>query len=421
MTSTTQTNFDPALKQIYRESNVQKLTYAMRPLFGMLPKFEGFGGRNMPVVLQYGNPMGRSAVFSTAQSNRTQVKLGAFLLTRVNNYSVATIDGEVVESTRGDNYAFLEALKLKIDTAMAALADDIETELFRDGNGYIARIATAGLSSANPMVITLAQVEEITGFEVGMVILADDTITGASLKATPASITIAGVDRSAGTITTGYDNSGSTTDWAAADYLFVSGDQATGAGTTNFRKIAGLDAWCPSSTTSTSFFGVDRTVDSRLAGLTHTGTSDTLEDAAIDAQSKASREGGMPDVFFLHHAQVRRLNKELGAKKEYTESNASGPDGLIATVGYRGIVINGDHGPINVIAANKCQANVGWMLQKDVWTLNTLGPAVKMLMEDNLRILRQASADGYEVRLGSRGQLGCKAPIWNVRVSLPTP
>ena len=49
-------NFDAAMKQIYRPSNVKKLTYDMRPLTAMMPKFEGFGGRNMPVVVKWGHP-----------------------------------------------------------------------------------------------------------------------------------------------------------------------------------------------------------------------------------------------------------------------------------------------------------------------------------------------------------------------------
>ena len=158
-----------------------------------------------------------------------------------------------------------------------------------------------------------------------------------------------------------------------------------------------------------------------MAGLRHTGTSDTLEDATIDAQSKAAREGGMPDVLFLHHAQVRRFIKELGAKKEYSETNAVGPKGMVANVGYRSLVIQGDHGPISVLAANKCQATIGWMLQMNTWELATLGAPVKFLMEDGLRILRQASSDGYEVRMGFRGNVSCKAPIWNVNISLPSP
>ena len=211
-TSTTQSNFDAALKQIYRDRNVQKLTYTHRPAFGTIPKYESFGGRNMPVVLQYGNPQGRSASFSNAQTNRTQVRLEDFLLTRVNNYAISTIDGEVVESTRGDAHAFLSALKLKIDTTMANLADDVEGDIFRDGNGARAQIGS--VTAANPMVITLSEIEEIPQFEVGMVLEADSTKPISTARTAPATATINKVDRSAGTLTTDYDNSTTSVDIA---------------------------------------------------------------------------------------------------------------------------------------------------------------------------------------------------------------
>ena len=148
-TSTTNTNFDAALKQIYRDSYTRKLTFRRRPLFGLLPKFEGFGGRNMPIVLQYGNPQGRSRTFSNAQTNRTQIRVEDFLLTRVNNYAVSTIDGETIESTRQDDYAFLSALKLKIDSTMASLADDLESSFFRSSDGNRGQISA--VTTANPM------------------------------------------------------------------------------------------------------------------------------------------------------------------------------------------------------------------------------------------------------------------------------
>ena len=412
-TSTTNTNFDPALKQIYRDKYVRKLTCRRRPLFGLLPKFEGFGGRNMPIVLQYGNPQGRSATFSNAQNNRTQVRVEDFLLTRVNNYAISTIDGETIESTRADDYAFLSALKLKIDTTMANLADDLEGSFFRSNEGHRGTIGSTP-TAANPMVITLTQTEEITMYEVGMVLVSDDTSTGASLRTAPATATVDGVNRSSGTLTTDYDNSSTTTDWATGDYLFVQGDESA--------KPSGLIDWCPDSAPgSTAFFGVDRTADSRLYGLSHSGTSDTLEDAAIDAQSKACTQGGRPDLFVVHNAQVRRFIKELGAKKEYSETKAVGADGMPANIGYRSLIVQGDEGPIAVVAANKCQPNRGWMLQRDTWSLNTLMAPVRVLADDGLRILRQASADGYEVRMGFRGNIGCNAPIWNVNVQLPTP
>jgi len=411
MTDTNNTNFDAALKQIYRPSNLAKLTYKRRPLLGMLPKFEGFGGRNMPVPILYGNPQGRSATFATAQSNATQVLVEDFLLTRVSNYAVSTITGEVIETTRGDNMAFLRALKTKIDSTMNVLSDDWETALFRDTNGH--RAQTGSVTNADPMVITLLQTEEITNFDVGMVLIADATATGATPNATPASVAVAGISRSAGTLTTDYANDGTTTDWAANDYLFVSGDQSA--------KIAGLASWFPGSAPgATSFFGVDRTTDDRLSGTIHDGSGGPVEEAGIDAQSKVAREGGGggDQVWLMHHGQMRKLIKELGGKKEYTSVGARGGKGMIADIGYAGVRIYGDTGEIKAVACNKAQALYSYILQLDVCQFATIGAPVRLLNEDGNKILRQASADGYEVRIGGRGNFCSKAPIWNANVKL---
>lgn len=415
--STTVTNFDPAMKQLYRPENLQNLTYDMRPFFGMLSKSEAFGGRNMPVVVQFANPAGgRSAAFQTAQSNRSQVRIEDFLLTRVSDYQVATIDSEAVEATRGDTYAFLSALKTKIDGSFAALADAIESFLFRSGTGSLAQIGsiTANVSGTDER-ITLLQVEEIPNFELDMVLVASAT-DGGALRATPASATVTLVDRTNGRVNVTDLTAG--TDWAANDFLYVQGDAANAGSNV---KISGLSAWLPATVGAAAFFGVDRTIDSRLAGLVHDGSSGQMEDIAIDSQSKVGREGGRVDTLIVHNAHYRRLIKELGAKKVYSDAMAQSAKGQVATIGYRSVVIEGDYGPIRVVPANKCQATVGWALSMKSWKLHSLGPATKFLMEDGLRILRQSSSDGYEVRMAFRGNLCTKAPIHNCRITLPTP
>jgi hypothetical protein len=303
--STTTSNFDPAMKQIYRPENVNNLVYSIRPLLGLLVKNEGFGGRNLPIVLQYGNPVGgRSASFSTAQSNRSQVRVEDYLLTRVSDYQIATIDSEVIEATRGDTFAFLSALKQKIDGSFAALSDAIESFLFRSGTGALAQIGTITANvTATDDRLNLLQPEEVCNFEVDQVLVAS-TADGGALRATPASTTVKNVDRSAGTVTVSDLTGG--TDWGNNDFLYVQGDAAAGGSNV---KISGLAAWLPSTVTATSFFSVDRTIDSRLAGLTHTGTSDSMEDVCIDSQSKVGREGGKADLFVCHNAHYRRFGK----------------------------------------------------------------------------------------------------------------
>lgn len=416
MASVTLTSFDPALKQLYRDTNVQKTTYYRRPILGMLPKFEGFGGRNMPVVLLYGNPQGRSAVFSTAQTNASSVQLEDFLLTRVNDYSVATIDGEVAEASVGNNMAFLSAMKTQIDTAMAALADSIESALPRSGTGSLGTIGAVTLNvDGTDDRLTLTNIENITNFEVNMVLVAS-AADGGALNATPASATVTKIDRTNGYVQV--TDIGGASDWTAGDFLYVQGDAAAGGANV---KLSGFNAWLPDSVTATAFFGVDRTTDSRLSGQVHDASTQTIEEGLIDATSKAAREGGAPDCAFIHHVQMRRLIKELGSKKEYCETYASNSKGLMANVGYKGVRVIGDNGDVDVIAANKVQATKAWVLEKKTWSLNTLGNATKFLMLDGNRILRQSTSDGYEVRLGFRGNLSTKAPIYSVNVTLPTP
>ena len=89
---------DAALKQIYKPGYMNDVVYKDRPLLALLPKSENFGGRNMPVVLEYGHPAGRSQVFATAQTNATPALYEDFLLTRVHDYGVTQIDGETADA-----------------------------------------------------------------------------------------------------------------------------------------------------------------------------------------------------------------------------------------------------------------------------------------------------------------------------------
>jgi hypothetical protein len=90
----------------------------------------------------------------------------------------------------------------------------------------------------------------------------------------------------------------------------------------------------------------------------------------------------------------------------------------VATIGYSGIVVDTNFGSVEVFADIACEYNVAWGLQLDTWKLYSIGQAPKLLNDDDKRILRQPSADGYEVRVGGYLNLGCKAPGKNVRIAL---
>tara|TARA_R100000963_G_scaffold34955_1_gene30376 strand:+ start:526 stop:1770 length:1245 start_codon:yes stop_codon:yes gene_type:complete len=412
MAITNTTNFDAALKQIYSASNVANTTLTRRPLLALLPKRTDFGGRNMPIVNVFGDPQGRSAVFSTAQGNASQVKVDDFLLTRVSNYSIAQVGSEAAEASKGDSMAFLSALKASIDGAMNALSNSLETELFRSGTGAIGKVGTY-VGGAKTFILT--ESESVANFDVNMVLVSSATDGSATRTG---SATITAVDRSTGTITSGSVWDSAITSFAPNDFVYAEGDAAN-AGTNV--AISGLEAWLPATapTGGESFFGVDRSVDSRLYGQYYDASALDVQDGLIDGASLSARVGGSPDLAFINHVQMRTMIKSLTGSQQYNQVNAVTHKQVVADVGFRSVNITADNGQIDVVAAAKCPAESGFIIEKKTWILASLGEPVKFLNLDGNKILRSATADSLEARLAFRGNLACKAPIYNVRLLMP--
>ena len=415
MAITNTTNFDAALKQIYSSANLAKTTLSRRPLLAMLPKRSDFGGRNMPIVNVFGDPQGRSAVFSTAQGNVSEVKVDDFLLTRVSSYSIAQIGSEVAEASKGDAMAFLQALKATIDGAMNALSNSLETQLFRTGTGALGTIdVDPGGAGAN--IFALTEEESIASFDVNMVIVFSATDGSAIRTGGGTTRNVTAVNRSNGQVTVDGAVLGDTT--TDGDFVYPEGDAANGGSNV---CLSGLSAWVPATAPSggESFFGVDRSVDSRLYGQFTDQSSADIEDGLITAGSLSARVGGNPNVCFINHVQQRSLIQNLHNSQNYQTMNATTHKGLVSDIGFRSVAIQGDTGAINVVAANKCPSETGFMLEMDKWILATLGEPVKFLNLDGNRILRSATADSVEARLAFRGNLACKAPIYNVNIQMP--
>lgn len=400
------TSFDSALKQHYTDDRVENLVYMDNPLLALMPKYESFGGRNLPIPLIYGNPQGRSAAFATAQTRgaATSTKLEDFLLTRVKDYSIATIDNETLESSKGNENAFMEAATTEIDGAINALSRSIAVKQYRDGWGDVGKI---GSISSN--TITLSDVETVTNFEVGQQIVVSSTQASAVLRAGSAIIT--NVDRDLGTIT--LDALSGITGETAGDFIFLAGDRQDSA-TPSRLVLSGLGAWIPESAPSSSaFFGVDRTVDvTRLGGLRLDASSLPIEEALIEADAKVAREGMALDHFFLSHKRYGELKKALGSKVQYVDLQAN------AKISFRGILVDGARGPIKVVPDQNCPNNTCFGLKLSMWKLYSLGKAVRVIDTDGMALLRLASSDGVEARYGMYAQMGCRAPGANINIKL---
>jgi hypothetical protein len=397
------TAMNAALKELYDGQVVENLVYADNPFLALVPKKTDFGGKYKPVPIITGVSQGRSATFSNAQGNQSPVQIQSFLLTRVSDYSLATIDNQTMLASRTDKMSFLEGAKLVVDGAFRSITNSLASALFRSGTGSIGAI-----SSISTGVIQLSNVADVVQFEVNQTLQANATDGGTPRAALGYVIA---VNRSLGTVTvsaTGLGGSaGTPSGWAPADFLLVQGDVNA--------KVKGLAAWLPDSspTSGDSFFGVDRSQDvTRLAGIRYDGSAQSIEESLIDSSSLLAREGGKPDVCITNFATYAALEKSLGSKVQYVDMK--GP----AEIAFRGIMVNGANSMIKVFPDRNCQAQKGYLLQMNTWTLNSLGEAPQILRYgDGLEMLRVSNADAGEVRIGYYANLASNAPGWNANVT----
>lgn len=411
------TSYEAGLKYHYTSEHTENLAYYDNPLFALMPKDENFGGRAEPVPIIYGNPQGRSGTFSRAQTNsrRTSTKIEEFILTRAKDHSIFAIDNETIKASEKDVDAFMEASTTEMDGAIQALSNSIASKMYRSGWGEIGTIAT---SSFGVTTLTLNDVEDIVNIEVGMELVVAAAADSGNIRAVGSSgngLYVTGVNRRAGTFTIAYNANDATNGIptiAQNDYLFVRGDRQE-ANSPARVVLTGLEAWLPyGGASATAFFGVDRTVDTRLAGQYLDGTDAPIEEVLNEAIGIVGREGGRLDHFFMPYSKWTDLENSLAGKVQYVDLMANG------TIGFRGIVVNGPKGPVKCIADRNCQSNRIFGLQLGVWKLKSLGKAVEVFDTDGSQLLRMSDDDGVEGRIHFYGNVGCKAPGWNINIAV---
>lgn len=398
------TTADAALKAHYVPLRVKNQVYRDRPGLAMMPKMTRFGGKNLPLPTQFGNPQGVAVTVSGAQTVRTASLVEDFVLTRKKKYGVARIDGETMDASRGDVNSFMEMATTEIDGILHTLSNELAIEIYGDGNGTRGTISV--ITDASPSVITLTNIDDIVNFEVGMELEARSSAGAA--RATPASSTVILVNRDTGVLTMDADLVG---DWVATDTLHRLGDYGA--------VLTGLRGWIPSTRTTAflddSFFGVDRSQDAtRLAGVYYDGSSETIEEALISAAARLGREGARPDVCLMNPIQFANLVKALGSKVIYDRAESSDE----ARIGFDALRLMTPRGIVKVVADPFCPVNDAFMLTMDTWKLYSLGDAPRILDGDGLKWLRISTEDHYEVRVGYYAQVGCTAPGWNARIKL---
>lgn len=425
------------LKELYSDDSwvMKDLVFDKNPFLAICPKDEtemGMGGKSFPVPVMYDTGAGRSAALGTAQTYQTAPQTVEFQVTRVSNYSVATLTNDFLRASAANIGAFMPAAELNVKAAFRNVSNDLAHDMYGDGSGTRGSYgASGGAGSITSGVIVLDNLGMVYQFAVGMALVSFSVSGLTPTQSTSAALGyVIAVDTGLGTVTVSATQGGSAgnpTSWSTTfPYLAQAGDVnfvSNGLSSSNMLKIAGLGAWVPAVAPGggDSFFGVNRSVSpTKLAGLRFAGgASESIQDALIDAVNQLaanSSEAGDPDYIWMNPVSYQTLVKQLTSQANYVSIKHDEID-----ISFKALVLPTANGEIAIMQDRNCPAQTAFVTTLKSWKLRSLGKVPQFLtfpgFYDQLGFPVPGS-DAVELRVGYYANLTCNAPGANAYVPL---
>ncbi len=437
--SNAQTNV-ATLKELYSDDAwvMRDLVFNRNPALALIDKDEsemGLGGKYFPIPVLADTGAGRSANFGNAQTYQTAPQTYEFNVTRVQNYSLATLTGDFLRASAQNIGAFMPGAELNVKAAFQSIGNDLAHDIFSDGSGIRGSYGVSGgAGSISSGVITLDNIGMVYQFAVGMALVSFSISGSTPTQSTSAALGyVVAVDTGVGTVTVSATlggGAGTPTSWSTAfPYLAQVGDVnfiSNGLTSANMLKIAGFGAWIPSTAPggSDSFFGVNRSVSpTKLAGLRFNGASESIQDALIDSVNQLAANGseaGDPDFIFINPVSYQTLVKQLTSQGVYQMIKAKVNEEV--SISFKALVLPTANGEIAILQDRNCPSQTAYIITLKSWKLRTLGKCPQFLtypgFYDQLGI-PLVGADAIQLQIGYYGNLTCNAPGANAVVTLP--
>jgi hypothetical protein len=402
MLSTIVTAVEPIFKQWY-SSSYKTMFYRDRPAMGMIAR-ERAGGEQVKQAIKIAQGAGQSATYQNADTNTSLSTRRPFLGDWGKDYSLAKVQNDLIELSENNKGAIVKALVDETETAVEALALRFERDLFRSGYGELGTVA----SGQGTTTITLTLRADAQNFFPSQVLVAASGVGSGTLRSAGATAVLTGVDRDAGTISSGSNFTAQIAALAANDILFQQGDRSNVASPTPL-KVVGFSGWLPlvAPVGGDNFFGVDRSIDpTSLAGVRVDGRGKPVSQAIYDLAVRIGENGGAPDVAFASFDDFGKLATELENRAVYDNIMGAG-----LTISYEAITIAGPKGRIKVFPDTFCPADRLFVITKRDWTIYCGGGADPMYPSlKGVSLLDVYNDDAVQLRHKTLAQLMCAAP-----------
>ncbi len=426
------------LKELYSDDAwvMKDLVFNRNPALALIDKDEtemGLGGKYFPVPVLSDTGAGRSANFGIAQTYQSAPVTVEFNVTRVQNYSLATLTGDFLRASAQNIGAFMPGAELNVKAAFQSIGNDLAHDIFSDGSGTRGSYGI-GSGSISGGVITLDSIGMVYQFAVNMALVSFSVSGQTPTQSTGAAIGyVIAVDTGLGTVTVSATQGGAAgtpSNWSSSfPYLAQAGDVnfiSNGLNSANMLKIAGFGFWIPSVAPSGSdnAFGVNRSISpTKLAGLRFAGASESIQDALIDAVNQLAANGseaGDPDFIFINPVSYQTLVKQLTSQGVYQMIKAKINEDV--SISFKALVLPTANGEVAILQDRNCPSQMAYIVCLKTFKLRTLGKCPMFItypgFYDQLGIPVPGS-DAIQLQIGYYGNLTCNAPGANAVVTLP--
>lgn len=410
MAASTISQLDYMIKR-YFAPRMTVLTLRDHPFLDNLKRDSSFAGSSKEVPVLGTGPQGiANTDLTVAQAYGNSVGY-KFLITVGDYLACVPLDNKAMEASRNDMGAYANLKKQEIEELLATMGQKMSLDAFGTGGGALGQVGS--VTATTNGVITLKVLSDVVNFERGMILNAsegDGSSTSDTLQSGDGTVT--DVDYNLGTVTF----TGTMTGLDADDYLFRKAMFAGDVSSTAI--IKGLGAWCPSSApSSTTFFNVNRTASSRLGGVRLSSTSGSIADRILDIVTQMQLlYGTTAKDAYLHPLGWVDLSRELASQgvRAIDKKNADG------TWSYKSLTMMTPAGEVAVESDKHCPRATCFALDPKHLTLLSMQELVHTMNGDGLEMLRNATANSYEIRFVSYPQLECNKPTAIGRVAIPT-
>lgn len=365
-------------------------------------KTDAAKGASYQFSVGYSQGPSGSATYSNATTIASDMKYERFTVTSVTDYAMARMNGEDFEKLSGSDGAVVDAWKDRIDGAYQEAIRSLSIQYFGTGTGsrgIAAVISGTTLTLGTASGAGNAEPSRVVNFYVGMSVTASAT-DGATPRDSGAAEVIAGVNRSAGTLTsTSVAWTTVITALVAGDYLYRLGDyNAVGTG---------MGAWLVGGSSPAALFSATRTTDPvALAGQTYSGSGVDMVEAVLQLCQLVSIQDQSDKTLYVNPRDKVSLVKLLESRARYVRPTQKGN----AEVGFDTIEFETDSGPVKLKGDINVPVQQAFLLPVEHCETISVGKTPKPLEKDGQLVRARDGYDAYEMRIGSYYNFACRFP-----------